>query len=91
MYLVFVSSIKPSESSLNKISNWPWAFGKQLNLFDNDYQLNDYKYTCYITTLNLSAADIWGFYGGRANCENRKKNLNSVWNKTAVYPCKWGF
>lgn len=58
-----------------KISKRPQAVGKQLSLFEDDYQINGYRYTCYVTTLNLSAADIWRLYRGRANCENRIKEL----------------
>jgi len=58
-----------------KIAKHPKAVGKQLSLFEDDYELNDYRYTCYITTLKLSAADIWRLYRGRANCENRIKEL----------------
>lgn len=58
-----------------KIAKHPKAVGKQLSLFEDDYELNGYRYTCYITTLKLSAADIWRLYRGRANCENRIKEL----------------
>lgn len=58
-----------------KIAKHPKAVGKQLSLFEDDYELNGYRYTCYITTLRLSAADIWRLYRGRANCENRIKEL----------------
>jgi len=58
-----------------KISKRPQAVGKQLSLFEEDYELNGYRYTCYTTTLKLSAADVWRLYRGRANCENRIKEL----------------
>jgi len=58
-----------------KIAKHPKAVGKQLSLFEDDYELNGYRYTCYITTLKLSAADSWRLYRGRANCENRIKEL----------------
>jgi hypothetical protein len=58
-----------------KISQRPKAVGKQLSMFEEDLELNGYRYTCYITTLKLSAADIWRLYRGRANCENRIKEL----------------
>ncbi|MDR0833438.1 MAG: transposase [Candidatus Symbiothrix sp.] len=37
--------------------------------------MSGYRYTCYVTTLKLSAADVWRLYRGRANCENRIKEL----------------
>jgi hypothetical protein len=58
-----------------KISKRPNAVGKQLSLFEDDYLQNGYRYTCYVTTLKLSSADIWRLYRGRANCENRIKEL----------------
>jgi hypothetical protein len=58
-----------------KITKRPKAVGKQLSLFEDDYELNGYRYTCYVTTLKLSAADVWRLYRGRANCENRIKEL----------------
>lgn len=58
-----------------KIAKRPKAVGKQLSLFEDDYELNGYRYTCYVTTLKLSAPDVWRLYRGRANCENRIKEL----------------
>ena len=58
-----------------KIKERPQAVGKQLSLFEDDYEINGYRYTCYITSLKLSAVDIWRLYRGRANCENRIKEL----------------
>jgi hypothetical protein len=58
-----------------KINTRPKATGKQLSLFEDDFELNGYRYSCYITTLKLSPADVWRLYRGRANCENRIKEL----------------
>jgi hypothetical protein len=58
-----------------KIETHPQAAGKQLSLFEDDADINGYRYTCYITSLNLSAPDVWRLYRGRANCENRIKEL----------------
>lgn len=58
-----------------KVSQRPQAIGKQLSLFEEDYEINGYRYTCYVTTLKLSAAEVWRLYRGRANCENRIKEL----------------
>lgn len=49
----------------------PKAVRKQLSLFEDDYELNGYRYTCYVTTLKLYAPDVWRLHKGRANCENR--------------------
>jgi hypothetical protein len=58
-----------------KTATRPKAVGKQLRLFDDDMEISGYRYTCYVTTLTLSAADVWRLYRGRANCENRIKEL----------------
>lgn len=58
-----------------KVSKRPQAVGKQLSLFEEDYEINGYRYTCYVTTLTLSAADVWRLYRRRANWENRIKEL----------------
>jgi hypothetical protein len=58
-----------------KIAVRPKAAGKQLTLFADDWQISGYRYTCYITTLKLSSADVWRLYRQRANCENRIKEL----------------
>jgi hypothetical protein len=58
-----------------KINTRPNATGKQLSLFEDDFEINGYRYSCYITTLKLSPADIWRLYRQRANCENRIKEL----------------
>jgi hypothetical protein len=58
-----------------KVSKRPQACGKQLRLFVDDMEINGYRYTCYVTTLKLSSADVWRLYRGRANCENRIKEL----------------
>ena len=58
-----------------KIVKRPNATGKQLTLFDDDWEINGYRYSCYITSLKLSCADVWRLYRQRANCENRIKEL----------------
>ena len=58
-----------------KIEIRPKATGKQLKLFEDDIEINGYRYSCYITSLKLSPADIWRLYRQRANCENRLKEL----------------
>lgn len=58
-----------------RLSSRPNAVGKQLSLFDDQMEVNGYLYTCYVTTLKLSASDVWRLYRSRANCENRIKEL----------------
>jgi hypothetical protein len=58
-----------------KIEQRPNAVGKQLSLFDDVLDYNGYRYTCYITNLTLGAAEVWRLYRGRANCENKIKEL----------------
>ena len=58
-----------------KIEQRPDAVGKQLSLFNDMLDYNGYRYTCYITSLTLGAAEVWRLYRGRANCENKIKEL----------------
>ena len=58
-----------------KVNRRPQAPGKQLSLFEDDIEINGYRYSCYVTTLKFGAADVWRLYRGRANCENRIKEL----------------
>ena len=58
-----------------KVNRRPQAPGKQLSLFEDDMEINGYRYSCYVTALKFGAADVWRLYRGRANCENRIKEL----------------
>jgi hypothetical protein len=58
-----------------KVAVRPKASGKQLRLFEDDVEISGYRYTCYVTTLKMSPSDVWRLYRGRANCENRIKEL----------------
>ena len=58
-----------------KIATRPQAIGKQLTLFPDELDVSGYRYSCYITSLKLSPADVWRLYRQRANCENRIKEL----------------
>jgi len=58
-----------------KVADRPKAVGKQLSIFDDEIDWDGYRYTCYITSLTIGAADVWRLYRGRANCENRIKEL----------------
>ena len=49
----------------------PEAGGKLL--FEEDFP--DYRYSIYVTNLDLPVSEIWNIYNGRADCENRIKEL----------------
>lgn len=51
------------------------ARGKTLSLFGDDPHYGQYRYAVYVTDLALPAQAIWRLYRGRANCENRIKEL----------------
>lgn len=51
------------------------AKGKTLSLFGDDPVLGKYRYSALVTDLELSAVVIWRIYRGRADCENRIKEL----------------
>lgn len=51
------------------------AKGKTLSLFADDPQLGQYRYAALVTDLTLPAQEIWRSYRGRADCENRIKEL----------------
>lgn len=49
--------------------------GKQLEIFQEDDQIKGYRYSCMVTNLTLPAKEIWTLYRGRADAENRIKEL----------------
>ena len=51
------------------------ATGKQLRLFGEEETYKNYRYSCFITNLSLSAKMIWDAYRNRADAENRIKEL----------------
>jgi Transposase DDE domain group 1 len=53
----------------------PDAKGKTLSLFADDAQWGQYRYGVLTTNLKLPALAVWRLYRGRANCENRIKEL----------------
>jgi len=57
------------------IKKRPKSTGKQLKLFKEDGVIGSYRYSCYITNLDLPAKVIWDMYKGRADCENRIKEI----------------
>jgi hypothetical protein len=58
-----------------QIKKRPKATGKQLKLFKDEGIYQNYRYSCYITNLDLSAHMVWKMYRGRADCENRIKEI----------------
>lgn len=57
-----------------EINRRPKAAGKQLRLFGEEVYKN-YRYSCFITNLGLSAKMIWDANRNRADAENRIKEL----------------
>jgi len=55
----------------------PNATGKTPSLFKDDQALNLYRYSAYITNLTLAPAEVWRLYRGRADAENRIKELKA--------------
>ena len=49
--------------------------GKTLYLFADDPVIGKYRYSALVTDLDLPAVAIWRTYRGRADCENRTKEL----------------
>lgn len=53
----------------------PTAKGKTLNLFADDPVIGQWRFSALVTELDLPAVAIWRLYRGRADCENRIKEL----------------
>jgi len=49
--------------------------GKTLNLFADDPIIGKWRFSALVTDLDLPAEVIWRIYRGRADCENRIKEL----------------
>lgn len=58
-----------------EINTHPKATGKQLRLFGEEEVYKNYRYSCFITNLTLSAKMVWDAYRNRADAENRIKEL----------------
>lgn len=58
-----------------KLKDRPKAPGKQLLLFAEEEIYRNYRYSAYVSNLNLPAAEIWRLYRGRGDAENRIKEL----------------
>lgn len=53
----------------------PKATGKSLKLFEQEGIYKNYRYSCFVTNLNLPAQLVWQSYRQRADAENRIKEL----------------
>lgn len=49
--------------------------GKQLSLFSEEEIHRNYRYSAYVTNMKLAPAEVWRLYRGRADAENRIKEL----------------
>lgn len=49
--------------------------GKTLNLFVDDPVIGKWRFSALVTDLDLPAVAVWRLYRGRADCENRIKEL----------------
>ena len=58
-----------------KIKDRSKATGRTLSLFTDDEIHRNYRYSAYITNLDFSCAEVWRFYRGRGDAENRIKEL----------------
>jgi hypothetical protein len=58
-----------------KLARRPNATGKQLSLFPEDEIYKNYRYSAYVTNLDISAPDVWRSYRARGDAENRIKEL----------------
>lgn len=78
-----------------EIAKRPKAAGRQLRLFEEDIIFKNYRYSCFITNLNLPARSVYDLYRGRADSENRIKeikydfgaesfNVNNFWATEAT-------
>ena len=53
------------------------APGKTLKLFADDPDIQGWRYEAMVTSLELPALQVWRLYRGRADCENRIKELKA--------------
>jgi hypothetical protein len=53
----------------------PKATGRTLKLFEEEGIYKQYRYSCFITSLELPTEQVWTLYRQRADAENRIKEL----------------
>lgn len=59
------------------VATRPMAPGKTLRLFKDQEPYQNYRYSAFFTDLDLAPAEIWRLYRGRADAENRIKELKA--------------
>ena len=64
------------------IKKRPQAKGKQLSLFADDEVIGSWRYSAIVTDMDLPALMVWRLYRGRADCENRIKELKYDFGST---------
>lgn len=62
------------------------AAGKTLSLFADDPDLQGWRYGAMVTDLSLPAVEVWRLYRGRADCENRIKELKADFGLDSFVP-----
>jgi hypothetical protein len=60
-----------------KLADRPTAAGKTLSIFEGIEFYRRHRYTAYVTNMALSSLEIWRLYRGRADSENRIKELKA--------------
>lgn len=60
-----------------QVERRPKATGKVLRLFEEDMEIKNYRYGCFVTSLDFSAHLVWEIYRMRADAENRIKELKN--------------
>ena len=53
------------------------APGKTLSLFADDPDIQGWRYGAFVTSVDLPMVEVWRTYRGRADCENRIKELKA--------------
>lgn len=69
----------------------PKATGRTLKLFEDEGLYRQYRYSCFITNMDLPSEMVWALYRQRADAENRIKELkydfgSSSFNLQGFYP-----
>jgi hypothetical protein len=60
-----------------KIADRPTAIGKTLSIFEGTEFYRRHRYSAYVTNMKLSSLEVWRLYRGRADSENRIKELKA--------------
>ena len=60
-----------------KLADRPTAVGKTLSIFEGTEFYRRHRYSAYVTNMKLSSLEVWRLYRGRADSENRIKELKA--------------